>query len=147
MAEFFCANCRTVGLQSSSACYECNTEMEVFNPAKHGRALVSPANSWAQVNGKWDDYPIFREVSEKLNADGCNGAAAHINAFIRALCDKVEELCEKLQESNRLSGVHNTLFGRLSVHQISGDLRNGIVALCTDGSIWALQGSSWERLK
>jgi hypothetical protein len=147
VAEFFCQKCLIVSHQVANNCCECGKNMEEFDPCKHGRSLISSANAWAQINGKWNDHPIFREASNILNADGCNGAAAHVNAFIRALCDKVEELCDKLEESNRCGGVHNTSFGQLSVYQISGDLRNGVVALCRDGSIWALQGSSWGRLK
>lgn len=147
MTEFFCEKCSIVANQQKSDCRKCGEEMKQFNPLTHGRLLVSSANSWAQISGKWNHHPIFQRVSEDLNAEGCNGEAAHVNAFIRALCDKVEELRDELQESNRLSGVHDTLFGQLSVHQISGDLRNGIVALCKDGSIWALQRGSWERLK
>lgn len=64
--------------------------METFDPCKHGSFLVGPANSWNQIRGKWDDHPIFEEVSQKLYEDGCCGAAAHINAFIGTLLEMIE---------------------------------------------------------
>jgi NADH:ubiquinone oxidoreductase subunit F (NADH-binding) len=90
MAEMFCSRCRTVGLTASSSCHKCNTPLQVFNPCRHGQSLVSPANSWNQIQGKWDDHPIFEEVSQRLYEYGCCGAATHINEFIRTLLEMID---------------------------------------------------------
>lgn len=97
MNELFCSNCRTVSLQGSDECHECGKIMEHFDPCKHGRRLVSPANTWSQIQGKWDDHPIFEEVSQRLYELGVCGAAAHVNEFIRTLLDMVESspLCRR----------------------------------------------------
>lgn len=65
--------------------------MEPFNPCKHGQYLVGPANSWNQIQGKWDDHPVFEEASQRLYEDGCCGAAAHVNEFIRTLLEMIED--------------------------------------------------------
>jgi len=100
MAEVFCSNCRTVGHQGGDACCQCGQKVVKFNPCKHGRDLISPANGWHQIHGKWDDHPIFEETSQRLYDDGCCGAASHINAFIQALIDKVEALSKPTSEES-----------------------------------------------
>jgi hypothetical protein len=91
MGEYFCQKCCTVTLSGSIICHRCEGRMENFRPAKHGRLLVSPANSWSQIQGKWNEHPIFEEVSERLYEQRCCGAAAHINEFIRELLSRVEK--------------------------------------------------------
>ena len=85
MPEFFCSHCRTVTLSGSDSCHHCGRQMVGFNPSKHGRFLVSSANTWNQVYSKWHDHPIFEEVSERLHESGCYGAGSHMNAFIEEL--------------------------------------------------------------
>lgn len=113
MTDMFCSLCRTVSITASTDCRECGMPLAIFDPCSHGSSLVSPANGWAQIHGKWNDHPIFKEVSQALYDDGCCGAASHINAFIRTLLDMVEDsaMVEERPDRKQLNDSYVPLGG------------------------------------
>lgn len=90
MPELFCASCSTVTFSASNICRDCGREMEPFDPAIHGRSLISGSNGWNQVYKRWKDHPRFKEISQRLNDEGCNGSATHINVFISTLLNDID---------------------------------------------------------
>ena len=87
MVAWICLKCRRVfHTINPNCCGEC----AIFSPEIHGESLVGLSNSWIMVWKEWKDHPKLSEVSDRLNAEACNGAASHLNEFIRTLLTKVE---------------------------------------------------------
>lgn len=88
MTEFICKGCRSVFHTGDKhpICNHCgSTNLEHFDPCKHGRLLVSSSNGWITVNDKWRDHPFFKKVSQELLEENCASAPTHLNVAIERL--------------------------------------------------------------
>lgn len=83
MKEQICLKCLRVFLGNG-----CCGQTELFDPCKHGRLLVSGANSWRIVSSKWRDHPFFVKVSEELREHNCSSAPTAMNVAIQRLLEQ-----------------------------------------------------------
>lgn len=90
MTDYICLKCNIVSNHPSGKC--CGQEVELFDPAKHGKLLVGPSNCWISVSKRWEDVPLLKEAQEELIRDGCYSAPIIFNEFIQKLKDRIEKL-------------------------------------------------------
>ena len=89
MAEdWICTKCYKV-IQSVKI-FECCGSVELFDPAKHGNHLISKSNAWIAVYERWKNHPVFKQIADEYQKDGCYSAAAILNEFISRAIERSE---------------------------------------------------------
>lgn len=92
MLEHICLKCTVVSIGAQPKC--CG-ETALFDPAIHGRLLVSGNNGWVRIKEAWDsdfrENELTQKVSEKLADDGCFSAVIHMIYGIRELVKFYED--------------------------------------------------------
>lgn len=93
--QWFCEKCHRVFGGGGGTC--CGVDGIPFDPATHGRYLVSGSNSWIDVWEKWHDHPLVREVAAEHAEHGNHSAP-------RILNDAIERAFEHLENDREEKG-------------------------------------------
>lgn len=89
MTEYICMNCNIVFNAQERYVCECGGILEEFDPAKHGRLLVSRSNSWNDIVNRWNGNPLYEKACQNRREHGSMGHSHMITDFVDDLIEKI----------------------------------------------------------